>query len=198
MPAPVLKEHRFTRKGRPWRLLVEGGLHHIKGNRLPYFSLTCSEAQLVCGRWYTQSCGSMHERILKVCPELSDLAALHCSDIHGVPMHFEANGRYWIGGILGTTQDRHHGGNGSPGRTPGECLEIFARHCRMSMLDADCLISRIKCADDKTLWHRWHLMALKMLPRFAEEAESCIKRHGLVVYGAPWTEKEEGASHAGV
>lgn len=195
---PVLKQHRFTRKGRPWRLLVEGGLHYIKGNRLPYFSLTGSEDQLVCGQWRTQSCGAMHECILKSYPELSDLAALHCSDIHGVPMHFEANGRYWIGGVLGTTGDKYHGGNGTPARTSGECLEIFARHCRISTEEAERLIVRIKSADDKTLWHRWHLEALKMLPRFAEEAESCIKRHGLVVYGDTWTERAEEASHAGV
>ena len=67
-------------------------LHKI-GDQKPYFSLT--------GRVVENGCesvsGAIHDEILKAFPQLADIAALHLSDIDGVPMHSFENGKYWAG-----------------------------------------------------------------------------------------------------
>ena len=77
---PILRTGLYHEPGykRRQRITVYGGLHFITGNSAPYFSLT-SETR--------SSSGCNHETILQHYPEFADLAALHLSDIDGVPSH---------------------------------------------------------------------------------------------------------------
>lgn len=79
-------------------LTVEGGLHYLKGNATPYFSLTCWAHERHGQRWINSFAGCCHDEILRHFPRFADLAALHMSDIDGAPMHTLENGFYHLGG----------------------------------------------------------------------------------------------------
>ncbi len=211
---------------------VEGGLHHIKGNRTPYFSLTCE----VFRTGHPNQCwsgGCDHELILKKFPKFKDLADLHLCTIDGVPMHEGANGWYMLAGALPENGcQEYHVGNSkrhfpkavidpkSPWSTtdyrcptPDECLAIFAEHMRFSVEEAvkirDAVVQvyekemdrlRIESCDLIPVATRdaWKVAKRvlddciqQQLPRWKEEAEACIKKHNLRIYGDPWPVQEE-------
>lgn len=140
----------------PHTFIVSGGLHYIKGNSQPHFSLTCTEhRQGFPNQEESGGCGT--DRILHLFPEFADMAALHLSDLDGVPMHAESIGWYNLAGALGGFGEKHHGGNSKqnfplpaaridPAKpwqtteyrlpTCEECLQSFARHCRITLEDA--------------------------------------------------------------
>lgn len=130
---------------------VVGGLHYIKSNRKPYFTLTVD----IHRKGFPNQCqsgGCDHTTILKYYPRFADLAALHLSDIDGVPMHGESNGWYDIAGCLPDGAGERYLAVNSPRHfpkpadkidpakpwdktdyrnpTPDECLQIFADHVR--------------------------------------------------------------------
>lgn len=134
-------------------LKVCGGLHYLRGNSAPYFSLT-ADIHRKGHPNQCQSVGADHETILKHFPKFADLAALHLSDMDGKPMHAESNGWYSIAGALpDNAGQRFHSGNserhfpkpdGAPRRgdwdktdyrkpTPAECLQITADHLRITV-----------------------------------------------------------------
>lgn len=195
-------------------LKVRGGLQYLRGNALPHFSLTLdSHRKGFPGQ--CQSGGCDHETILKYWPQFADLAALHLSDIHGVPMHAEPNGWYALAGALpGNAGERYHAGNREqhfpkpvidPAKpwadtdyrfpTPDECMQIFADHVRMPYQDArsvrDAVIEEslldIGERYDWAAGRAWFSGWIKgQHPRWKAEAEACIAHHGLVVYGDKW------------
>ena len=164
-----------------------GGLHYIKGNTLPYFTLTC--ALLEMGR--DVGGGAAHELILSVFPELAPLAAMHLATIDGVPMYADANGWYWLSGSVdhGFSQ-QFHGGNGSPQRSQEECLAIFAKLMRVSTAEAGGVLNKAKdLAIDENVksaraWFTAWVESQK--PRWKTEADKVIADLGLTVYGDPW------------
>ena len=188
----------------PLTFRVEGGLHYLHGNHAPHFSLTYTQHR----KGFPNQCysgGAGHDTILALYPRFADLAALHLSDIDGVPMHAEANGWYALGGALGGAGETYHAGNGKVQHwrpdgtfdgyresTPAECLESFARHCRITLAEAESI--RAECsaeyAHNPDGWAAARaVMALRlddMRPRWKREAEECIARHNLRVYGDPW------------
>src|SRR3990167_8710708 len=110
-------------RAKPFKLIVRGGLHWIRGNKKPYFSLTCS---------YPDGGGATHDLILKHFPQFADLAALHLADIDGVPHHALANGFYLLAGAFpGPLGERYHAGNSYRNPTPDECLSSFAKLWRV-------------------------------------------------------------------
>ncbi len=177
-----------------------GGLHHIKGNRKPYFSLTGATWEKDRnGNGWREACGGcIHETLLEHFPHLAPLAALHLSDIDGVPMHAAANGLYWLAGMfpdgLGET---YHGGNAdSYGRgvnkgkdsryTAQECREIAEKHFRCTIPQA--LLDELATAgifsglrDKRRAIVEAFCETLK--PAWKQEADSCIAALGLVTYG---------------
>jgi hypothetical protein len=177
----------------PLTFRVEGGLHYLRGNTAPYFTLTYTQHR----RGFPNQCyagGAGHERILELYPRFADLAALHLADIDGAPMHAEANGWYWLAGALGGAGETYHGADQSlvGAVSPAESLAIFARLCRITADEADTI--RAECAAEYT--HNpdgWkaarELFALRlndMRPRWKAEAEAAIAKHHLRVYGDPW------------
>ena len=185
---------------------VEGGLHYIRGNSKPYFTLTYTQHRKGFPKQY-YSGGCNHDYILKYYPQFADLAALHLSDIDGVLMHAEANGWYNLAGALGGMGERYHVGNSKRNfpctpppdkpwqdteyRTPTqeECLQIFANHCRISIEEARELAEIVVKDSEPRL--RWQAIMDAMRPRWKAEAEACIKKHGLVVFGDPWEQTEK-------
>ena len=188
------KGHEGSRVALSFR--VEGGLHYLKGNNKPYFSLTYTEHR----KGFPNQCysgGAGHDKILKYFPRFADLAALHLSDIDGVPMHAEANGWYWLSGYLGGMGEEYHGGSGQFGKTPEQCLEIFARHCRISIEEARALADKCREAKLPNGWGAdvhcakasrdvWRAACEAMRPRWKAEADACIANHKLAIYGDAW------------
>lgn len=175
----------------PLTFRVEGGLHYLRGNHAPYFSLTYTQHR----KGFPDQCysgGAGHDEIVRLFPRFADLAALHLSDMDGVPMHAEANGWHWLAGALGGAGERYHGGNSTPPLSRDECLAIFARHCRITLAEADTLRREVmdEYLHNPDGWQAaravWALRMDDMRPRWKAEAEAAIARYGLVVYGDQW------------
>jgi hypothetical protein len=184
--------------GKPAKLTADATLHAI-GEQRPYFSLT-GEVQIPRRR-DCEECGCIHERILATWPDLADVAALHLSDIDGVPMSAEADGWYWLAGYLGVARtftgrtNRH--GEPLPDSTEYTSataeyltdtpLAIFARHIRTTEDEASRLASRIVRAtvrgldDPDALYEAWARECESMRPRWKAEADAAIAHHGLTV-----------------
>lgn len=191
---------------------VEGGLNYLSGNSSPYFSLTFTRHR----KGFPEQCysgGAGHDEILKRFPRFADLAALHLSDIDGAPMHAVENGYYHLAAALGGLGERFHGGNSprhfpkaviDPARpyattdyrnpTPAESLQTFADHMRVSLDEArsiaeDCMRGGAEREKVKARL-AGHVDALR--PRWKEQAEACITKHQLVIFGdvAAWEERQ--------
>jgi hypothetical protein len=241
MQDPILASRLIPSRTKAYRLSfkVVGGLHYMRGNRKPYFSLTYDSHRAGHPN-QCQSGSAGHDEILKWFPRFADLAKLHLSDIDGVPMHAEENGWYNLAGSLPDNAcERYHAGNskrnvpkpeGAPRRgewdttdyrepTPDECLQFFADHVRVDLETARALRDQIvaewertrelnetpvqtegddasDCPDWQPLnWTKasWAIARsvfaewiVVQEPRWKEEAQACIKRHGLKVYGDKW------------
>lgn len=192
MREPILASKRLA-PGNGYRvprvLKVEGGLHYIKGNASPYFSLTCTAHRV--------GFPADHELILQHFPRFADLAALHLCDMDGAPMHAEANAWYWLAGALSGAGERYHGGNDSTGRSAAECLATFARHLRIDSAEAERIRERVKLANElcramqnPTKYPSGRTVLRDeiehMRSRWKTEAAACIARHNLRVFGDTW------------
>lgn len=129
-------------------------LNYIRGNSAPYFSLTGDvyEAGKPRTDRYCVTCGCCHEAIVAAMPDLADMAALHLSDIDGVPMHAEANGWYNLAGICGGLREEYHRGNsGATWRVPegtittdaDKCAAMLAEHLRIGAEECAALVARV-------------------------------------------------------
>ena len=178
--SPILREAEDG----PRLIHAVGGLHMIKGNKKPYFSL-CIES------WEGRRedvFGAAHGELVERWPELKPLADLHLSDIDGVPTYAEDNGWYWLAGAVeGGFQQAYHGGNGNPARSKDECERILARYVRVSVNEARGLVvAMVAIAAEqgnkaaRKAFGEW-IEAQK--PRWKAEADKCIADLGLVVYG---------------
>lgn len=208
---PLLRGPKFyTEQGQKYRLSAHGGLHFIRGNSAPHFSLTATQDRKAPnGRWMDDMGGCCHPLILKHWPDLADLAAMHLSDIDGTPMHADGNGWYWFAGALGGLTEEYHGGNverqhwkpdgsfdGYRKSTPDECLKVFADHVRINMPLAEEFrasyerdlsrggYSRTAIVEARARFTKW---IVAQAPRWKSEADACIAKHGLKVYGDHWT-----------
>ena len=175
----------------PLTFRVEGGLHYLAGNTAPYFTLTYTQHRA----GHPNQCysgGAGHDVILRYFPRFADLAALHLSSIDGVPMYAEANGWYWLAGALGGADEQYHGGNNGQKLTEADCLDLFAKLCRVTTDEAAAIRDAARDEHDhnpdgwaaaRALWCR---IMEGMRPRWKAEAEAAIAAHGLRIYGDPW------------
>ena len=186
---------RTTRLPNGHTLTAIATLHKI-GDQQPYFSLQGEERNPRITRCDSVvACGCMHDKLVLHWPDLKDLELLHLSTIDCVPMHAEANGWYWLAGVMGGLGEEYHGGSGSDGRTPEQCLKIFCEHVRISEDEAYALIDQIEQvparqygADDvgakrnnrkrREFFKRW---IDEQKPRWKREADAAIARFGLEV-----------------
>lgn len=179
-------------------IAVHFGLHYIRCNSAPYFTLTIGNGY-INGR--DSFGGADHETIVRELPELADLAALHLSDIDGVPMHAEANGWYQLAGACGGFGERYHAGNAETYGRPRDCLGTFAAHCRITREEAQAIADDVLTYDvrerENLPWaerksgvcgrRRWAELCESMRPRWKREADAAIAKYGLTVHGDVWT-----------
>jgi hypothetical protein len=197
---------------------VEGGLHYIKGNSGPYFSLTYTAHR----RGFPNQCesgGAGHDEILRHFPRFADLAALHLCSIDGAPMHAVENGLYNLAGAMENhLGQRYHAGNSKrhfpadpPSSKPwqnteyreptrAECLQSFADYWRIPLSEAQEIARQISASpagdaefcsyvgtsQKAELLRLLTPMVDALRPRWKAEAEACIAKHKLVVYGDAW------------
>lgn len=198
MRQPILAERNLP----SGRIAVEGGLHYIKGNKLPYFSLTATEYDK---RGRDVAGGAMHDRIVKLFPRFRDLADMHLSDIRGVPMHAVENGWYLArtGQHFGERWLPVNAGL-SPEKNAEQCQAGLAKLLRITWDEAEPLMAlgglwrdameandastpeRVKDAKAAFVG-----LVKDMEPRWKAEAEGCIQKFGLVVYGDPWLDSKD-------
>ena len=138
-------------------LKVNASLVKLAGNDYPYYSITGS-VELIDKRYREPviTCGAIHDTIAQHYPELAPLIAVHLSAVDGVPMHAEANARYWAG--LCTYSD---------GRPMGEYnREVLAQHLRITPEEAD----QARAAMIKGYPWQTILKVLKLSERWSDQA----------------------------
>ncbi len=194
----------------PLTFRVEGGLHYLRGNSKPYFTLTYTQHR----KGFPNQCysgGAGHEEILKLYPQFADLAAMHLSDIDGVPMGAEANGWYQLAGALPQNAgEKYHAGNSQrhfpkavidPARswdttdyrlpTPHESLQSFADYVRCDFQTAEGVRNHVGhvylvSGDWKQARAAFALWIEEQKPRWKAEADACIAKHSLRIFGDEW------------
>lgn len=201
----------YSEDGQRYRIVAQGELFYIRGNRFPYFSLTGTIDRWESVRWRDDRGGCIHEEVLKHWPELAPLAALHLSNIYGAPSHDGGNAFYFLEGALpdlgypyhyGNSQGHHGGTYRYP--TSEECLEAFARYVRVPQEEAKSIHADILAtlgppqedpgvapytkADRARATKRLDKILDTMRPRWLVEAEAVIETFGLKVTG-PWPRK---------
>lgn len=131
---PLPLDDSFPGNIKARRITVTAGLRYLQGNPLPYFSVTAStELQSRSGRWLEDMSGPMSDLVLAAFPELAPVAALHCADRNGDPMHAVSNALYWAG--LSDFPDAKDTGK-------------MARHLRTSVEEAESIVAY--CLSDGT------------------------------------------------
>lgn len=85
----------FEENDRRYKLEVDYGFHKI-GDQEPYFSITCSVYEWRYSSWKLVSCGCQHDIIAEYAPHLLPLIKWHLCSIISGPMHYVANGMFWL------------------------------------------------------------------------------------------------------
>lgn len=169
-------------------MVVNATLHYIRGNKLPYFSVTADVYSLrkVGGRSYRrwESGGAQHELVLEHFPELAPLVALHLSDMDGVPMHAVGNGYYWLAGALGGLGEKYHGSNNGT-HTTAQCRDVAIKHFRITPEEFDWLANFARQETSKALRIALieDVIANTLAARWKAEADAAIKAFDLTVTG---------------
>lgn len=207
---PVIRSREIPGKpyGARGRVVIRAfaGLHYIKGNSSPYFSLT-GEVSRVIARHDGQAilarepeiCGCIHDELIREWPDLAPLAAMHLSGLDGAPMHAEGNGFYWLAGAAASPHAprlpvwgaKYHGASGDYGKTPAECLKIAANHFRVAESElAPFVESRYESG--AVMKARVAAFTAAQRERWQREAESAIETYGLELCGdvAAWKARQ--------
>lgn len=210
---------RITGNGKE-RVKVTAGLHYLKGNRLPHFSVTCDIEERRGSRWEDVGGGASHDLIGRLWPKLAPIIALHLSDSDGVPMYAEANGWYQLSGYYGgagerytaLTSERHFPITPPADKpwqtteyrkpTPDECLVSWAEYVRIPLDRAreladgwrETVQTALKTGAEYTpLKRQYELWVAAQADRWAQEAaDGCALLDGLIAAQAAKAAKQEG------
>lgn len=182
-------------------LYVTAKAYRLGGNPHPHFSVTGEIATpKEKARGDAQCAGCIHDEILQKWPAIKPVVAMHLANADdGEPMHGESNGFYWLAGALGGLGEQYHGGSGDFGKSPDECLRIFADHIRVSLEEAQSIARSVQevfndavkmvatseevtdaakreqsKAGNKAAKADWHVIYSDMLPRFKQEAQDAL------------------------
>ncbi len=183
IPETLHPHYAHELKTRRVVITVEAGLHFLRGNRAPYFSVTGHTETRPRGRDWLEG-GCIHEQVLATWPELAPVVALHLCDIDGVPSHDGGNLRYFLAGALhenggqryhfGNSKGHHNGEYRFP--TPAECLAVFAKHARISPTEAHNVAALVSTFRDSwpDAWRIFGEWVERQRPRWKTDAESAI------------------------
>lgn len=83
------------------------------------------------------SCGQVTEEIARAFPRLEPFARMHLSDLDGVPMHADANARYFLSGESERYERKHYGAEYA--ERNGSGYERACRTLRVSEIPAGAL-----------------------------------------------------------
>lgn len=145
-----------------------------RGDQIPYFSIT-GDVKILDRRYRDPFImgGCIHDEILKFWPELAPLVRVHLSGCDGVPMHAEANARYWAG-LSTYTDGRPMSPRDDYGRREIETASdgrewspsTLADHLRVSVSEA----REIREAMARGITWRQILDTMRLLDRWASDA----------------------------
>jgi len=227
---PLLASRIYTEGGIKYSIRVHGGLHYIRGNSAPYFSIAADQYR-TCrnGRLEEDSFGAQHELIERLWPgKFTDLIALHLSDIDGAPSHggtgtgiYYARGGQWVGKPR-TWLPIEEKWDSKEQASDEYLVDCLVRYLRCGRLTAKVLRAagkaeveyEIALHDYEERKRRFDAEELSgiavhpgsppeahkyreymtgvieaMRPRWKAEAEACITKHGLKLYGDHWQPK---------
>lgn len=123
------------RVGDDARISVEAGLHQLRGNDRPYWSVTGEITTRESRRRRDcDSCGQLHDAILAIWPDLAPVVALHLSDDTGAPMYAVANGIYFAG------RSPRFARHGDESAYYDANVEALQRHLRISTEEAEAFL----------------------------------------------------------
>ena len=149
----------FYEDGKQYRITVNIKLYYIKGNKVPYFSITGEIWKSVNGKRIGRdciACGCIHEEIIKhFGNKYNDIINLHLSDINGGPMYAVENGWYWY------QKDPAKGFNYI--RLPEHMKDY-------EITDKDSFIALVDY----------------LKPEYKKQADNCIAKYNLVITGDKW------------
>jgi hypothetical protein len=79
------------------RMVAKYGFHYLQGNRRPYFSVTADISTNASRRRHDiEAGGCLHDDIAENLPEIAHLIKWHLVDDDAQPVHYIANGAYWL------------------------------------------------------------------------------------------------------
>lgn len=174
---------------------IEAGLRYHTGDKLPYFTIANEGytnyelAPRVC---------RYREYVIQDWPELQQIVDLHLSDIYGEPMYAYENGLYWLAGAAGPKAQylgqSFHGSCGTSSQTPPKCAEILTWHWRMPLPKVELFVSTASAVysdlGPKALESFLRSFVDEQKPRWLAEANDCIDKFNLQVFGAHWKGEE--------
>jgi hypothetical protein len=168
--AEVTREFAKPTYGKTARIRVTAKAYQLNGNKHPHFSVTAeigTPRQIETGN--VQACGCLHEESAKAWPAVKPIIALHLSNADdGEPMHAEANGYYWLAGVVGGLGEQYHGGSGNYGRTPEKCLTILAEHLRISEAEAREIADKVRAVFNSGYENEMPQPLIKYVPTIEE------------------------------
>lgn len=101
------------------------GFHYIRGNTLPYFSITVESVS----RSGNGPGGCMHDEIAKKWRSVAYLIRWHLCDGDGTPMHYVANAKWWRDMVLGEVEPDKYARHAP--------ADVWARHVVYGVLPDD-------------------------------------------------------------
>lgn len=197
------------------KLILRGGLWYFTGNHAPIFYVTVDQTRKDQPRQRTWQATFGGAELIKHFPDYADLVALDGSDIDGVPTCAVENGWYYLAGALPEHARKEVHYANQKGRFPlpserldparpwqttdyrepteAECLTTLAGHLRINKFWARSLahaVAATALGPDGYDWSAGKAYFTRMIdamrPRRKAEAEACIERHGLAIFGDPW------------
>jgi hypothetical protein len=190
MRDPILAGPKeYIEDGITYRITAKGGLHYMKGNSKPYFSVTGDiDRKADNGRWVDDMGGCIHDEIAKHFPHLVPLIAFHLRDIDGAPMHGGGNGYFWLVGGQFFPKDSWL----DCGQPIEKRKEFLGNELMISPAEVDALFEKYagcSISPNSLAAGRPVFMRDEVAPRiegWKAAAKDAICRFGLKVYGDAW------------
>lgn len=162
---------------------VRYGMHYIKGNPGPYFSITADlleryrrgahhPCDCVEDGWAMVGGGCCHDDIRRAFPELADLIKWHLCWEDGTPMHYIANAEWWA------KLHREVWDSGVPGKS---ALDVLKDHILYgeTPLDVPDKLSSDRPPQSFTSWLE------RRIPFLTESFRRAMAKHGVDMVAVP-------------